>query len=109
MAWLLRDGEVLAAAEIAATARARRRGLLHRDHFDGALVLRPCRHVHTARMRFPLDVAFCDADGTVLRVCTLAPWRLSPLVWRAAFVIEAEAGAFDRWRLHPGDLVEVRA
>ncbi len=109
MAWLVRDGDVLAAVEVAETARARRRGLLHRDGFDGAFVLRPCRNVHTAGMRFPIDVAFCAADGTVLRTTTLAPWRISPVVRRSAFVIEAEAGAFDRWRLARGDRVELRA
>jgi uncharacterized membrane protein (UPF0127 family) len=109
MAWLVRDGEVLAAAEIAVDARARRRGLLHRDTFEGAFVLRPCRHVHTVGMRFAIDVAFCDAAGVVLRTCTLAPWRLSPVVRRSAFVIEAEAGAFDRWRLQRGERLELRA
>ena len=109
MPWLVRDGDVLAAAELANTARARRRGLLHRDSFDGALVLRPCRNVHTAGMRFGIDVAFCDADGVVLRTAVLPPWRVSPYVRRAAFVIEAEAGAFDRWNLRPGDRVELRA
>ena len=109
MAWLVRDGDVLAAAEIADGARARRRGLLHRDAYEGAFVLRPCRHVHTVRMRFSIDVAFCDAAGVVLRTCTLPPWRLSPVVRRTAFVIEAEAGAFDRWRLRPGDRLELRA
>lgn len=108
MAWLVRDGEVLATAEIAADARARRRGLLQRDRFEGALVLRPCRHVHTMGMQFAIDVAFCDAAGLVLRTCTLVPWRLSPVVRRAAFVIEAEAGAFDRWRLHRGDRLDLR-
>jgi uncharacterized membrane protein (UPF0127 family) len=109
MSWLVRDGDVLAAAEVAATARARRRGLLGRDEFEGALVLRPCRNVHTARMRFPIDVAFCDAEGVVVRTVTLRPWRMSPIVRRAAFVIEAEAGAFDRWHLRAGDRVELRA
>ena len=109
MSWLVRDGDVLAAAEIAATARARRRGLLERDSYEGAFVLRPCRNVHTARMRFPIDVAFCDADGVVLRTVSLVPWRVSPIVRRAAFVIEAEAGAFERWRLREGDRVELRA
>jgi uncharacterized membrane protein (UPF0127 family) len=108
MSWLVRDGDVLATAEIAHTARGRRRGLLGRDSHDGALVLRPCRHVHTAGMRFPIDVAFCDAEGVVLRTVTLAPWRVSPYVHRSAFVVEAEAGAFDRWHLHPGDRLELR-
>ena len=109
MSWLVRDGDVLAAAEVADTAGARRRGLLGRDAFEGALVLRPCRHVHTARMRFAIDVAFCDAGGVVLRTSTLAPWRISPVVCRAAFAVEAEAGAFDRWRLQRGDRLELRA
>jgi uncharacterized membrane protein (UPF0127 family) len=109
MSWLVRDGDVLAAAEVAATARARRRGLLGRDTFAGALVLRPCRNVHTAGMRFAIDVAFCDADGVVLRTVSLAPWRISPIVRKAAFAIEAEAGAFERWQLRVGDRVELRA
>ena len=106
--WLIRDGDVLATAELAPDARARRRGLLGRDTFEGVLVLRPCRHVHTVGMRFPIDVAFCAADGVVLRTCTLRPHRLSPVVLRAAFAIEAAAGAFDRWKLRVGDRIELR-
>jgi uncharacterized membrane protein (UPF0127 family) len=109
MSWLVRDGDVLAAAEVASSAHDRRRGLLGRESFSGALVLRPCRTVHTARMRFPIDVAFCDTEGVVLRTVTLAPWRVSPLVRKAAFVVEAEAGAFERWQLRVGDRVELRA
>ena len=60
MASLVRDGTVLASAEVATTRRARRRGLLGRDGVDGAFVLRPCRQVHTFGMRFPIDVAWCD-------------------------------------------------
>jgi uncharacterized membrane protein (UPF0127 family) len=106
--WLVRDDAVLATVEVASSARARRRGLLGRDEFDGALVLRPCRNVHTFRMRFAIDVAFCDVNGVVLRTCSLPPGRLSPLVWRAAFAVEARAGAFERWRLVPGDRIELR-
>ena len=109
MSWLVRDGDVLAAAEVASSAHDRRRGLLGRNSFDGALVLRPCRNVHTARMQFAIDVAFCDRDGFVLHTVTLAPWRLSRPVPRAYFAIEASEGAFDRWKLAIGDIVEVRA
>jgi hypothetical protein len=59
-------------------------------------------------MRFAIDVAFCDSDGRVLRIRSMRPWRVSPLVWRSAFAIEAEAGAFERWALRVGDRVEVK-
>lgn len=107
MPWLVRDEVVLAAAEIATTRSERRRGLLGRDHVQGAVVLRPCHQVHTFGMRFPIDVAACGEDGTVLRVTCLRPWRMSRVWLRAAFVVEAEAGAFERWGLAPGDVVEI--
>jgi len=71
-------------------------------------VLRPCRWVHTIGMRFPLDVAYVDADGIVLRVAHMPRHRMARPVWRAAWIIEAEAGAFERWGLRQGDVVEVR-
>jgi uncharacterized protein len=106
--WLVRDGDVLASVEMADRAGRRLRGLLGRDGIEGAFVLRPCRQVHTLGMRFVIDVAFCDATGIVLRTRTVRPWRVSAPVWRAAFAVEAEAGAFDRWRLRTGDRLEVR-
>jgi uncharacterized membrane protein (UPF0127 family) len=107
MSWLVRDGDVLAAVEVADRWRARTRGLLGREGIDGALVLLPCRQVHTFGVHFPIDVAFCQRDGLVLRTVSLRPWRICRPVLRAAFAVEAESGAFDRWRLHPGDVVEV--
>jgi hypothetical protein len=103
----MRDQDVLATAEVAVTRRARRRGLRGRDEFDGALVLRPCRQVHTFGMRFPIDVAFCDREGRVVGTYRLARRRVSPVVWRARLALEARAGAFERWRLHVGDALEV--
>ena len=108
MAWLLRDGDVLAAAEVAESFGSRLKGLLGRDGLDGALVLRPARSVHTIGMRFPIDVAYCDRELRVLSVCTMHRHRLGAPRLRARVVIEAEAGAFDRWGLRPGDQLEVR-
>jgi len=108
MAWLVRDGDVLATAEIASSSKARRRGLLGRSGYEGALILRPCHSIHTFFMRFSIDVAFCDRDGVVLRTGTMRPWRLSAVVRRAAFAVEAEAGAFERWKLRVGDRIEVK-
>jgi uncharacterized membrane protein (UPF0127 family) len=108
VAWLLRDGEVLASLEVAETWRARAQGLLGRDGVDGALLVTRARSVHTLGMRFPIDVAFCDADLRVLRVATMPRHRMSLPVWRARSVIEAEAGAFGRWNLRPGDQLEIK-
>jgi len=108
VAWLIREGEVLATLELAASRRERVLGLVGRDHYEGALLLRPARSVHTVGMRFPIDVAFCDRDGVVLRIQTVAPWRVTRVVWRSGFVVEAAAGAFERWQLRPGDTVEVK-
>lgn len=108
MPWLVRGEDVLAAAEVAVTRRRRRLGLMGQDALEGVLVLRPCRQVHSFGMHFPIDVAFCDRDGFVLHVATLAPRRVSRPVPRAYFAIEANAGCFDRWGLAPGDRVEVR-
>ena len=108
MAWLVSDGRVLASAEVAAGRAARRTGLLHRDGLDGAFVLRPCRWVHTVGMRFPLDVAYVADDDTVVKVVRMARHRVGAPVPKAAWVIEAEAGAFERWALAVGDAIELR-
>ena len=34
--------------------------------------------------------------------------RIGVPVWKARTVVEAEAGAFERWGLHPGDQLELR-
>jgi uncharacterized membrane protein (UPF0127 family) len=94
--------------EVATTRRARRRGLLGRNGIDGALVLQPCRQVHTIGMRFVIDVAFCARDGRVLRVMTMRPGRVSRVVWRARFVVEAAAGSFEQWGVRRGSTVVVR-
>ena len=109
MPWLIRDDQVLAAVEIAESFRERSRGLLGRDGLEGAMLLRPVRQVHTFRMRFPIDVAFCTDDLTVVRTLSMPPGRLSRPSLRCRCVIEAEAGAFTRWGLRPGDQLEVRS
>ncbi len=106
--WLVRDGDVLATVEVAERFADRHRGLLGRETVEGALLIRPCRQVHTFGMRVPIDVAFCDREGRVLRTMTLRPWRISPVVWRSTMALEASAGAFERWRLREGDRIEVR-
>lgn len=51
---------------LAGTAAARIKGLLFSGPEEGALLLAPCRDVHTVGMRRPIDVAFVDASGRVV-------------------------------------------
>jgi uncharacterized protein len=108
MTWLLRDGDVLATAEVADGLADRTKGLLGRTSFEGALVLPRTRSVHTFGMRFPIDVAFCDKEMVVVGVTRLRPWRMSLPRRRGRSVIEAEAGAFERWRLRVGDKLDLQ-
>ena len=109
VAWLVtKQARVLCSVEVADARSARRRGLLGRDHLEGAIVLRPCRWVHTIGMKFPIDVAYVDADGVVVKTMHMARRRIGVPVWRGHLVIEAEGGAFARWGLHVGDVVEIR-
>jgi uncharacterized membrane protein (UPF0127 family) len=92
MAWLVSDARVLASAELAETRAARRKGLLGRSSLDGALVIRPCRNVHTIGVK----------------TLQMARHRVGVPVFSACTVIEANAGAFARWGVSVGDVIEVR-
>lgn len=96
------------AVEVASTRAARRRGLLGRGRVDGVLVLDRCRQVHTLGMRCAIDVAFVAPDGTVLRVTTMVPGRVSRPVWRSRWVLEGPAGAFTGWGITRGIRLAVR-
>lgn len=93
--------------EIAASYRARTRGLLGRTGIDGALLLSPAKSIHTFGMRMPIDVAYLDRRLVVRAVRTMRPGRLGLPRPRARHVLEAEAGAMAGWGLRAGVRVEV--
>ncbi|MER5856609.1 DUF192 domain-containing protein [Streptomyces sp. NPDC059688] len=95
--------------EIAASYRARTKGLLGRDAIDGAMLLSPASGVHTFGMRMPIDVAYLDRRSTVIAVRTMRPGRLGLPRPRARHVLEARAGAMAGWGLVAGVRVEVEA
>jgi len=91
--------------ELATTRRTRRRGLLGRDSLDAstALMLEPCAAVHTAFMRFPIDLVFVDHDGCAVKIVKdLPPWRIA-LSTEAYAVIEMAAGSLRGLDLSIGD------
>ncbi|MDF3292082.1 MULTISPECIES: DUF192 domain-containing protein [Streptomyces] len=93
--------------EIAASYRARTRGLLGRDGIEGALLLTPASGVHTFRMGFPIDVAYLDRGLRVLAVRTMPPGRLGLPRPRSRHVLEAAAGALAGWGVRPGAVLEI--
>jgi hypothetical protein len=107
-AWLVSDGRVLASADVANTPRARRRGLIGQRTVTTVLVLDHCRWIHTIGVKCTLDIAYLNADRTVIKIQRLVPMRVPLPVTKSCMVIEASAGSFERWGLHIGDVIEVR-
>ena len=101
-----RSGDIVASTtELAVTRAARRRGLLRRDALDPAtaLVLAPCLAIHTAFMRFAIDVVFVDREGCVRRIVRhLQPWRVAASR-HACATIELAAGALEACDITIGD------
>ncbi|MCF3181263.1 DUF192 domain-containing protein [Streptomyces polychromogenes] len=106
-AGVLRIGDTVVPLEIAASYRARTRGLLGRDGVEGALLLSPAASVHTFRMRFPIDVAHLDRRLRVIAVTTMPPNRLGLPRPRSRHVLEAEAGLMAGWGLRVGTTVSL--
>jgi len=66
------------------------------------LLLRPAGSVHTAFMRFPIDVVFLDKDMTVLHVApAVRPWRAA-MTRGAKLVLELPAGECELRGIRPG-------
>jgi uncharacterized membrane protein (UPF0127 family) len=96
--------------ELASTRATRRRGLLGRDSLapTAALMLTPCVAVHTAFMRFPIDIVFLDRDGRAVKlVSDVGPWRMAGSK-RARTVIEMAAGSLRRHAIALGDRLYLR-
>ena len=70
------------------------------------MLLRPASSVHTAFMRFPIDVVFLDGDLNVVAIePELRPWRAAGKRGSKA-VLEIAAGECARRGLTVGDRIE---
>ncbi|MDA8355100.1 MAG: DUF192 domain-containing protein [Actinomycetota bacterium] len=108
VAWILRDGDVVASAEVADTLADRTKGLIGKAEYEGAMLLPRTRSIHTVGVRFPLDVGFLDGNLVVLDTVRVERWRVALPRRRARSVLEASAGSFERWGLRVGDRLELR-
>lgn len=100
------DGTVVCELCLAAgNPLARMRGLLGRKELPRGegMLLRPAASVHTAFMRFPIDVVFVDGAGRVLDIAhSVRPWR-AVACRGAKAVVELAAGECSRRDLEVGD------
>jgi uncharacterized protein len=100
------DGTVVCERCLAAgNPLARMRGLLGRKELPRGegMLLRPAASVHTAFMRFPIDVVFVDGAGRVLDIAhSVRPWR-AVACRGAKAVVELAAGECSRRDLETGD------
>jgi uncharacterized protein len=106
---LTRESVVCEQATIADRAVTRMRGLVGRRALPSGqgLLLRPAPSIHTAFMRFPIDVVFLDGDLRVLKlVQRLQPWRTA-LALSAKAVLELAAGESARRELGLADRLAV--
>src|SRR6266567_4058202 len=104
----LEDGRTMCErCVLADTALTRMRGLLGRSELapgDGIL-LRPASSVHTAFMRFPIDVAFLDRENRIVKIApALAPWKAAAARGAKA-AVELPAGECARREVRVGDRV----
>jgi hypothetical protein len=104
MAWLLRDGEVLASVSVPTSGAERWRALFGLGSLEEVVLVRPAPPLAAGSRA---EAAFCGPDLVVLSTARLRPWRpgLGPL--RARAVLLASEGTFERWGLSPGDRLEL--
>ncbi len=105
------SGEVIASkVRLANTFLTRLRGLMFTSRLapGAGLLLRPCQGIHTFWMFFPIDAIFLDRELRIVRLVeNLRPFRLTSPHTAASSVLELESGTISRFRLNPGDQLEI--
>ena len=103
-------GTVLASTLLPALdSDTRRTGLLkHQSLANGvAMLIAPTNAIHTFFMKFPIDVAFVQKDGRIVKVRHRMPaWRISA-AWGGYVVVEMAVGSFERARTVVGDVLAI--
>ena len=103
-------GTVLAdRAEIANTSKQRKTGLLKHERLDSGegLWITPCEGVHTAGMKFAIDVLFLNKKRKVVKIRPAMPrWRLALCLW-AHSVLELPSGTAAATNTTAGDQLEL--
>jgi hypothetical protein len=108
MGWLLRRGEVLASVDVLETAGEALRLLHSPDRGEGAVLCRSARLASGFGHGRGVDLAWLDDELVVQRTCHLSPFAVRVGGRGTTSALFAERGAFERWTLHAGDVLEVK-
>ena len=103
-----RNSVVGSRVELANSWWARFRGFLGRpEPIPGeGILLFPCNGVHTWGMSFDVDILFLDEQGKVLELIrSLRPWKWTPRVRGARYVLEVPKGVIDGSATRVGDML----
>ena len=104
----MRDTTLGERVAIADTWWQRLRGLLGRPALQPGegLLLTPCRAIHMAGMKYPLDVAFLDPQGLIVALYhRIAPGERTRWHASARSALELPAGTLKLTGTHLGDVV----
>ena len=109
-----RDVGLADAAEAARSVLKRMKGLIGRsaeEFIPGkAIWLVPSEGIHTFCMSFPIDAAYLDSKGKVLKMYhSLAPYRFAAVMLKARSVLELTSGTLARTGTQVGDILEFQA
>jgi uncharacterized protein len=100
-------GKLLAdRAERAESFLTRFKGLMGRRSLamGEGMHIAPCNSIHTFFMRIPIDVAFLDKDGLIVKqIPAMPPWRISSVYFKAHSVLELPAGTLSASQTQEGD------
>lgn len=87
-------------------------GLLGRSSLrpGEALILQPCTSIHTAFMRFPIDVVYVDRSDRVAKVCpNVKPFRISGILRGGHTVLELPSGTLADSATAVGDQLSIES
>lgn len=88
---------------------SRLKGLIGKESFleEEGLIITPCNSIHMFFMKFSLDIIFVDKSNRVVHLIeNIKPWKLSKIVWSAAFVIELPINSIKKTNTEVGDILE---
>jgi uncharacterized membrane protein (UPF0127 family) len=104
---VLKDGVIIAdKVNIADTYFLRLKGLLKKKEIGRreALLIYPCKQIHTFGMKFRIDAVFLSANNEVVHVVhAMPPGRISRFVKDACMVLELHEGMLSEHNIKKHD------